>query len=203
MSRRADHLAREREVIPCRACAQNHPIHRVAQRGHKGKPRSWASVRPRVSWGMSVPCGMDSIRLRLTYDGIGPVHWVCTPGAFGLQDKDEALLAGQRGENGSVVFEITLQVKAGSSGEPVLSGPFAHGPPAGRFLYLSWAHPGRHGYAQRLKLPLSGLGWQQVREAVASGEPLVATLMDHQPRATSTGANIGGTRQVDWALGKA
>ena len=143
---------------------------------------------------------MDSIRLRLIYDGLGPVHWTPTVDAFGMQGKDEALLMGRAGPKAAVVFEVTLQVKAGSSGEPVLSGSFAHGPPAGRFLYLSWRHPGGHGYAQRLKLPLTGLSWDLVRRAVASGQPLVATLVDHQPRATSTGANIGGTRPVDWHL---
>jgi hypothetical protein len=34
---------------------------------------------------------MDALRLRVIYDGAGPVHWDGGPGAFGLQDKDEVL----------------------------------------------------------------------------------------------------------------
>ncbi len=143
---------------------------------------------------------MESLRLRLVYDGIGPVRWTPTAGAFGLQDKAGGLLEGRAGSNGEVVFEVMLTVKAGSSGEPVLGGDFAHGPPAVRFLYLSWRRPDGLGHAQRLKLPLSGISSDLVRAAVARDAPLVGRLTDHHPRATSTGANIGGTRPVDRGL---
>jgi hypothetical protein len=143
---------------------------------------------------------MDLLRLRLIYDGVGPVHWTASAGAFGLQDKGEGLLEGRSCSKDTVVFEVTLRVNAGGSGELVLSGDFAHGPPAGRFLYLSWRNPGGHGYAQRLKLPLSGIHWDLVRNASARDVAVVARLLDHDPRATSTGANIGGTRSIEWGL---
>lgn len=140
---------------------------------------------------------MEAIALQLIYDGAGPVHW--DGGAFGLQDRHGTLHPGTRGAAGAVVFDFTLQVKSLDAESVVLSGDFAHGTPATRFLYLSWANTSG-GYAQRLKLPLSTITPAQVREALDKGTRLTATLVDHQPKATSTGANIGGTRPVDWIL---
>ena len=142
---------------------------------------------------------MDAIRLRLTYDGKGPAIWTPMPGAFGLQDKAEALHQGAPGPGGVAVFEFTLQARPHDSGAAVLSGEFAHGPPAARFLYLGWRNA-QGAFAQRLKLPLFNITSAQVREALAKGTPLMATLVDHHPKATSTGANIGGARAVDWTL---
>ena len=143
---------------------------------------------------------MDTIRLQLIYDGAGPVHWDGGAGAFGLQDKAEVLHPGVPGAGGAVVFDFTLQVKSVDAGSAVLVGDFAHGKPAERFLYLGWRNAAGN-FAQRLKLPLAGITPAQARQAVVDGRLLTATLLDHHPRATSTGANIGGTRPVAWTLG--
>ena len=140
---------------------------------------------------------METIRLRLTYDGKGPAIWTPAPGAFGLQDKAAVLHPGTPGPGGMTVFEFSLTSKPDASGAAVLSGEFAHGPPAARFLYLGW-RDARGAFAQRLKLPLSGIAWHDASAAIAKNQALVATLVDYHPRATSTGANIGGTRRVDW-----
>ena len=81
---------------------------------------------------------LDSINIRLIYDGKGPVTWSRDPGAFGLQDKAGVLHRGAPSPDGTVVFDLTLQLKPEGSDAPVLTGSFAHGPPAGRFLYLGW-----------------------------------------------------------------
>jgi hypothetical protein len=81
----------------------------------------------------------------------------------------------------------------------VLLVPFAHRSPSGRFLYLSWRDT-RGAYALRLKLPLGEISWIDVRKATGRRVPLVGTLVDHHPKATLTGANIGGTRQLSWVL---
>jgi len=141
---------------------------------------------------------MDALRLRLTYDGKGPAIWTPMPGAFGLQDKAEVLHQGTSGPGGVVVFEFALQARPHDSGAAILSGEFAHGPPAARFLYLGWRNA-QGAFAQRLKLPLSGIAWAEVAAAIAQRQVLATTLVDHHPRATTTGANIGGTRQVAWA----
>lgn len=144
---------------------------------------------------------VESIRIRLTYDGVGPVAWRRDPRAFGIQDKAGALHPGSPGPNDTVVFELTLQAKSNGSDAPVLTGTFAHGPPSGRFIYLGWRNePG--GFAQRLKLPLGTITWNDVREALARQRPLVGTLVDHHPKATSTGANIGGLRPISWTVGQ-
>jgi len=144
----------------------------------------------------------DTLRLRLVYEGLGPVHWSPAAGAadaFGLQDKSEVLHAGSLRADGSFAFEFTLRVKSIDADAVVLVGDFAHGKPAERFLYLGWRNAAGH-YAQRLKVPLTTISSSQVRNALADGKRLVATLADHHPKATSTGANIGGTRSVTWTL---
>ena len=147
---------------------------------------------------------MDSIRIRLVYDGIGPAIWDGDgrPDAFGIQDKEGTLhpgVPGVPGAKGTVVFELTLQVKSTDADAPVFAGTFVHGPPAGRFLYLGWRNA-QGAFAQRLKLPLASITWADVRQALDKQEPLVGTLVDHHPKATTTGANIGGTRAMAWAL---
>ena len=142
---------------------------------------------------------MDAVRLQVVYDGAGPVHWDGSGAAFGLQDKAAALHPGAPCAGGAVAFDFTLRVKSVDASGVVLVGDFAHGPPAGRFLYLGWRNAAGN-FAQRLKLPLSIITPDQVRQAVTDGKLLTATLVDHAPRATSTGANIGGTRAVTWTL---
>jgi hypothetical protein len=143
---------------------------------------------------------MTSLRLRLVYDGLGPVHWSGGAAAFGLQDKAGVLHRGTTQGPHVTAFDFELQVKAGTAGAVVLLGDFAHGSPAERFLYLGWREPAGN-FAQRLKVPLSTITATQVREAQERQVPLVAILRDHAPRATSTRANIGGTRAVPWAPG--
>ena len=141
------------------------------------------------------------IDLRVTYDGAGPVHWSGGPGDFGLQDKSGELRLGAPDPEGGLAFDFSLEVRPEGAAAPVFVGAFAHGPPGDRFLYLSWRNP-QGGYAQRLKLPLGSIGWDLVRQARAAGQPLACILVDKTPRATSTGANIGGTRRVLWSVVK-
>ena len=142
---------------------------------------------------------VHSVRLVLIYDGAGPVTWSRDPGAFGLQDKAGALHVGAQRPDGTVVFNLTLQLKSDDSDAPIFVGSFVHGPPSRRFLYLGWRDE-QGGLAQRLKLPLATITWSDVRKARARQEQLVGTLVDHHPKATSTGANIGGSRAISWVL---
>jgi len=139
------------------------------------------------------------ISVKVTYDGAGPVHW--SPGQFGLQDRAEGLHPGVADAENRVTFAFELEVKDGGA-TPNFLGDFTHGPRDGRFLYLGWRN--RTGeYAQRLKLPLGVIGWDLVERAQETGQPLACVLVDKNPRATSTGANIGGTRAVAWMVGLA
>jgi Family of unknown function (DUF5990) len=141
----------------------------------------------------------ELVRLRLIYRGAGPVIWSGGPSAFGLQDKDQTLHLGAATPDGGRLFDFATEVKPEGAGAPVFVGPFVHGPANKRFLYLSWRN--RTGeYAQRLILPLGGIAWADIRAAHAADRPLVGELDDWSPRATSTGANIGGTRPITWRL---
>ncbi len=145
---------------------------------------------------------LEQLRLRLIYRGVGPVVWSGGPSAFGLQDKDDILHLGEATPDGARAFDVTLSLKPQGAGAPVFLGPFAHGPADGRFLYLSWRNLTGE-YAQRLKLPLGAITWADIRAAQAADRPLVGDLVDLQPKATRTGANIGGTRPIAWVLGAA
>jgi hypothetical protein len=140
---------------------------------------------------------MGMLHLRLIYQGGPPVHWTGGPREFGLQDKDNVLLAGQPVADGGVAFDFTVEVKGGSNAVPVLLGRFTHGAPAQRFLYLAWRNA-NGAYALRFKVPLTSITKDHVDDALQSGRALVGLLVVAEQRATTTGANIGGTRQVDW-----
>ncbi len=137
----------------------------------------------------------EDVWLRIVYRGDPLPGWRGGPGEFGVQDKSNGLCAGAR-EDGGVVFDLRVEVKPADGAAPVFAGPHAHGPPAGRFLYLSWRNPTGE-YARRLKLPLASITWDDIAAARGADQPLTAELVD-QPKLTSTGAHIGGSRAVVW-----
>jgi len=138
---------------------------------------------------------LERVWLRLVYRGGGPVGWRGGPDCFGVQDKSDGLCAGAA-EGGSVVFDLSVEVKPDNGSPPVFAGPLAHGSPTERFLYLSWRNASGE-YARRLKLPLGSIAWSDIAAARRADQPLVGELVD-QPRVTSTGAHIGGSRAVVW-----
>ena len=140
---------------------------------------------------------LERVRLRLVYRGAGPVFWSGGPSQFGVQDKDGGLFLGEAAPDGGLWFDLALEVKPEGEGAPVFVGALAQGPANNRFLYLSWRNLTGE-YAQRLKLPLGAIGWRDIRAAQAADQPLVGELVDRAPKATSTGANIGGTRPIVW-----
>jgi hypothetical protein len=140
---------------------------------------------------------VQTLRLRLIYRGAPPVHWTGGARDFGVQDKDNRLLAGHALEDGGLAFDFSVTVKPATSAAPVLVGAFAHGPPAERFVYLSWRNADG-AYAQRFKLPLDAITADQVDHALGTGQALTAVLAVPEQRATTTGANIGGMRRVEW-----
>jgi Family of unknown function (DUF5990) len=101
---------------------------------------------------------------------------------FGLQDKNGGVHAAKRASKTRSVFGCELAVSAGA-GTPTLSGPFAHGPPAGRFLYLSWRRVGgSDGWIERIKIPLS-MSANQIRTALRTGQSLETDVTGRRPHA--------------------
>ncbi|HEY9216853.1 MAG TPA: DUF5990 family protein [Phenylobacterium sp.] len=121
----------------------------------------------------------DEVAFRLVHDDAPPVHDTGEPYVFGLQSAKGEIVGGEPHEGG-LAFNFTMRVKAGPDG-PVFVGPAASGPADGRFVYLSWKAAERGGYINRIKAKLVGVTWEMVKQAQASGRPIVADLTGWQP----------------------
>jgi hypothetical protein len=106
---------------------------------------------------------------------------------FGLQDKDRVLHQGQPADDGSLVFECDVTAVPGVESKAYIRGAFAHGPAAGRFLYLSLRPVGAKddNWVRRIKIPLSSITWEQA----SSGNTLEARV---DGRKSGSVALIGG-----------
>src|SRR4051794_26766414 len=87
--------------------------------------------------------GTQTIRLRLISEAAPPSERDGRATEFGLQDKEQALQPGREQPDGSLHFELEVQVKLNATtGLPRFLGPYVHGTPAVPFLYLSWKYEG-------------------------------------------------------------
>jgi Family of unknown function (DUF5990) len=82
---------------------------------------------------------------------------------------------GVAGEGGCTVFDPSIEVRQEDGAEPIFAGPLVHGPPAGRFLYLSWRNPTGE-YARRIKAPLGTTAWDDVAAAASASRVTQAML---------------------------
>ena len=91
---------------------------------------------------------------------------------FAVQRGKADLLPPARMSDDEEVFELEVRVAArGEGSAPNLLGPFAHGPPADRFLYVSSGtsagQPGSR-WTRRAKIKTAGIGWELVEETLAT-----------------------------------
>ena len=90
---------------------------------------------------------------------------------YGLQmggGKDYEVTQKQRSKAGDLQFEFSARVKEGKDGLPVFLGPFVHGPPQERFVYLNIGTSAGQTdtpWSRRLKVPLRGITWDLVKQA--------------------------------------
>lgn len=90
---------------------------------------------------------------------------------YGLQKgggREFEVVQKQRSKSADLRFEFGARVKDGKNGEPVLLGPFVHGPPHERFAYLdigTYAGQTDTPFSRRLKIPFRGLTWDLVNKA--------------------------------------
>jgi hypothetical protein len=82
------------------------------------------------------------------------------------------LLPPARQSQDAAVFELSVRVAPRvEGGAPNLLGPFAHGTPVDRFLYVNWGtaagQPGSR-WSRRAKLKTAGIGWALVEETLAT-----------------------------------
>ena len=74
----------------------------------------------------------------------------------------------QRSKTGDLQFEFSARVREGKDGLPVFLGPFVHGSPQERFVYLdigTYAGQTETPWSRRLKIPLRGITWDMVKQA--------------------------------------
>jgi hypothetical protein len=93
---------------------------------------------------------------------------------FGLQQghgNDYETVQRQRSKTGNLTFTFTVRARQNSGGTPNFLGPFTQGPSQGRFVYLdigTYAGQTDTPWSRRLKIPLSGISWELVEDAVES-----------------------------------
>lgn len=81
----------------------------------------------------------------------------------------------QRSDGKDVAFEFSVTVKAGKDGLPDFSGALVQGGPDERFFYVNigtYAGQENTPWSRRLKVPLSGIGW----DLINSQGVLIATI---------------------------
>jgi len=85
----------------------------------------------------------------------------------------------------AVAFDLAVTVDGSlPDGRPRLLGPNVQGPPAARFVYLcigKYAGQADSEWAGRVKVPLTGLGWDEI-EKRSSGGRLVARIAGRSPK---------------------
>ncbi|MBA3439917.1 MAG: hypothetical protein H0T92_08630 [Pyrinomonadaceae bacterium] len=78
-----------------------------------------------------------------------------------------------------VTFSVPLRVERNPKTlKPNFRGPFAHGTPDERFIYLSWGerHAGVWVMFRRAKIHLNHLDWKTVEYALVTGRPVEASV---------------------------
>ena len=103
----------------------------------------------------------------------------------GMQDKAQTVYAGQKQIDGTMFFECDLEASLDdSTGRLTFRGSFVHGTPQARFLYLSWKRKDASAspWYWRVKVPLSGITWEDVSLAKPS-EVLEADITNRRPHA--------------------
>jgi len=77
----------------------------------------------------------------------------------------------QRRKGGDLFFDFSLAVAdTRKDGSPNFQGPFAQGPPAGRFIYIDvGTYAGQKGtpWSRRMKIPLQGITWPLIRKTIS------------------------------------
>ena len=99
---------------------------------------------------------------------------------FGLQKGrggDYETIQTQRSKGKDLHFEFVVRAKAIGKDSANFLGPFVQGPTGGRFVYIdigTYAGQTETGWSRRLKIPLRGITWKMIEEAIA-GESFLET----------------------------
>jgi hypothetical protein len=143
--------------------------------------------------------GQDGI-LRLRIVVVEP-----PPGVrFQLQRGRHELQSPTRHSKVAMTFEFEVRVGTRAGSRPNFLGPFAQGPPAGRFVYVNsgtLAGQADSDWTRRAKVPLTGITWALIEAARLPGSMLEAeiagTARDGGPSCATVPLMSGGWRVVD------
>jgi hypothetical protein len=108
-------------------------------------------------------------------------------------------------KNDDLQFEFTVRVQQGKTDLPNFLGPFAQGPPNARFVYLdigSCAGQTNTPWSRRLKIPLTGITWNLIKQTEKKSPPLA--LEAHVPGTGKDGGPTCGTVKpfAGWQLSR-
>ncbi len=115
------------------------------------------------------------------------LHCRALPGTR-FENRDQIRLGIQRGDTviedvpgdaDGVTFSVPLRVRPNPrSGQANFLGPFAHGTPDERFLYLCWGERNGEEWEnfRRAKVPLKHIDWDRLQRPLETGEPIEMTL---------------------------
>lgn len=99
-----------------------------------------------------------------------------------------------------VTFRALLRVAQNpETGKPNFLGPYAQGKPAERFLYLCWGEriDGAWEGVGRVKVHLNVIEWPAVAHAIATGEPIAATIQMTNAKGQPLYASVK-QEQITW-----
>lgn len=122
---------------------------------------------------------------------------------FCLQRGKTEIVSQVRSVGDDLSFDLSLRLGERPGGLPNFLGPFAQGPPAGRFVYVnSGTSAGQPGscWTRRAKIPLSAITWPMIEEVLAASDRILeariaGTAKDGGP-ACATVPLLGGGWQV-------
>ncbi len=107
-----------------------------------------------------------------------------TPGVdYGLQEgkgTDFKTIQTKRGNGKNIVFEFKVRVKLADGIRPLFLGPFAQGSANGRFVYIdigTFAGQKDSCWDRRLKIPLSDITLENIRQALSDPENRIETIV--------------------------
>jgi hypothetical protein len=144
----------------------------------------------------TAPADALALTLELICEDVPPANAQGQAMEFGAQDKAGTLHAGAALDGRRTLFALPLTVRISADGSSAdFAGPFVHGGPGGRFLYLGYRPAGETAWTRRWKIPLAAITAEQVRAATSSGSALTGRIS----------ASSGSTAQLlgpGWTFGE-
>jgi len=95
---------------------------------------------------------------------------------FGAQDKAGVLHPGLPEGERAVRFALGVVARPAAHGGVDFAGPFVHGVPQDRFLYLGYRRLSETTWTRRWKIPLAALTWSQVLAAHEGGKEIMGRV---------------------------